>query len=77
VIASLLVLLIVGTVVLIACVVVLALLGALLSMVVGLIGFLLFKVVPLLLLGWLVVKLVQRSGSSERIAASDAAWLDR
>jgi hypothetical protein len=57
--------------------VVLGLLGAAFGLVFGLGGFLLFKVAPLLLVGWVVVKLVGRSRRHHRqISPSDQKWLD-
>jgi len=57
-------------------IVAIALIGGMISLA----GILLFKVAPLLLLGWLVVKLVQRSGGGGRrnpgLSASDRQWLD-
>jgi hypothetical protein len=56
-------------------VVAIALIGGMISLA----GLILFKVAPLLLLGWLVVKLVQRSGGGGRrpgISPSDRQWLD-
>ena len=41
-----------------------------------LIGFLLFKVAPLLLIGWVVFKLVGRSRHRAQISAADQRWLD-
>jgi hypothetical protein len=47
---------------------------------VGLVGslaaFLLFKVAPLMLIGWVVVKLLDRRSSSDRISAADRRWLE-
>lgn len=68
-------LLIAGLVGLVAISVVLAILGAMLSITFGVVGFLLFKVAPILLVGWLVLKLVDRS-RTRRLSASDRRWLD-
>jgi hypothetical protein len=73
--SALLALLVMGVVGVIAITVVFALLG-LVSMVFGGVAFLLFKVVPLLLIGWVVVKLVNRTRSPGRISAADQRWLD-
>jgi hypothetical protein len=57
-------------------VVAIALIGGMISLA----GLILFKVAPLLLLGWLVVKLVQRSGGGgwrrPGLSPSDRRWLD-
>ena len=71
-IAALLTLLVLG----IAGIVVVSLAFALLGVVMGVVGFLLFKVAPLLLIGWVVVKLVQRSQRRSQISAADRRWLD-
>jgi hypothetical protein len=70
--ASLLMFLIVGFVALVALSVAIAVIGGLLSLA----GVLLLKVAPLLLLGWLVVKLFQRVSGSRGIPAADREWLD-
>ena len=53
-----------------------AVLGVVLSLTFGLVGFLLFKVAPILLVGWVVVKMLRRSGCRRRISAADQRWLD-
>jgi uncharacterized membrane protein YccC len=74
---TLITLLIAGFVGLIALSVVLAIVGALLSVTFGIVGFLLFKVAPLLLVGWVVLKLVERArGGRRQISAADQRWLD-
>jgi hypothetical protein len=73
---SLLTLLIVGFLGLVALSVVLAIVGAFLSITFGLVGFLLFKVAPILLVGWVVLKLIDRSRSRRQISAADQRWLD-
>jgi hypothetical protein len=75
-IASLLTFLIVGFIALIALSVMLTIVGLFFSLALGLAGFLLFKVAPILLIGWLIVKLVQRSRGRSELSASDRKWLD-
>ena len=53
-----------------------ALLGAAFSLAFGLVGFLLFKVAPVVLIGWVVVKLVGRSRRHRQISPADQKWLD-
>ncbi len=53
-----------------------ALIGIFFSVTFGIVGFLLFKVAPILLIGWLVLKLVDRSRNRRRISAADQRWLD-
>ncbi len=73
---TLITLLIAGLVGLVAISVILAILGAILSVTFGVVGFLLFKVAPILLVGWLVLKLVDRSRNRRQISAADQRWLD-
>lgn len=54
----------------------LAIAGSLLSMTFGLIGFLLFKVAPVLLVGWVVLKLIDKGRNRRKISAADQRWLD-
>ena len=73
---TLITLLIAGFLGLVAISVVLAILGALLSVTFGIVGFLLFKVAPILLVGWVVLKLVDRTRGRRSISAADQRWLD-
>lgn len=73
---TLITLLIAGFLGLVAISVVLAIVGAVLSVTFGIVGFLLFKVAPILLVGWVVLKLVDRSRERRRISAADQRWLD-
>jgi hypothetical protein len=73
---SLITLLIAGLVGIVAISIILAIVGAVLSITFGLIGVLLFKVVPILLVGWVVLKLVERGRGRRRISAADQRWLD-
>lgn len=74
--SALLTLLFLGLAGVIAFGVIFAILGTVLSLTFGLVGFLLFKVAPLLLVGWVVLKLVQRTTSRRSISAADQRWLD-
>ena len=40
-------------------------------------GFLLFKVAPVMLIGWVVLKLLARVRNKGVISASDRRWLER
>jgi hypothetical protein len=55
---------------------VMGILGIFLSVAFGLVGFLLFKVAPLLLIGWVVIKIINRGRDRGRISAADQRWLD-
>lgn len=73
---ALLMLLVLGFAGVIAIGVIFAMLAMVLSLTFGLVGFLLFKVVPLLLIGWVVLKLVERGRTPRGISAADQRWLD-
>jgi len=75
-IGSLLTFFAVGLITLVVAGVVLGLVGAVFSITLGLAGFLLFKVAPILLVGWVVVKLVQRSRGGGALSESDRRWLE-
>lgn len=65
----------VGLLTLIVAGVVLAVVGSVIGLVGSLAAFLLFKVAPLMLVGWVVVKILDRR-SSDRISAADRRWLE-
>lgn len=73
---TLLTLLLVGIAGLVAVSIIFAVLGVVLSVTFGIVGFLLFKVAPLLLVGWVVLKLINRSQSKRQISSADQRWLD-
>ena len=74
-IGSLLTFFAVGLVTLVVAGVVLSILGTVLSLGLGLAAFLLFKVAPILLVGWVVLKVIdKRRGGS--ISAADRRWLE-
>lgn len=72
--SSLLTLLVVGLIALVAISVVLSVLGAVFGLFVGLAGFLLFKVAPVLLVGYVVVRLL--APRRTRLSAADRRWLE-
>lgn len=54
-----------------------ALVGAVLSLAFGIAGFLLFKVAPIVLIGYLVLKVFQRTRPApQSISSADQRWLD-
>ncbi|HEX6926172.1 MAG TPA: hypothetical protein VF167_12195 [Longimicrobiaceae bacterium] len=74
---AILTLLAIGLVGVVALWMIFTVLGFVFSLVFGGIAFLLFKVLPLLVVGWLVLKLVGRSRCHHhRLSASDQKWLD-
>jgi cell division protein FtsW (lipid II flippase) len=56
--------------------IVLSIVGTLFSLTFGLATFLLFKVAPILLIGWIVVKLVQKVRGGDSLSAADRKWLE-
>ena len=56
--------------------VLLSVLGTVLSIGIGLAGILLFKVAPLLFVGWVVLKLMDRSSGDKELSAADRRWLE-
>ena len=69
---SLLTFFLVGLVTLIVAGVALSVVG----MALGLASFLLFKVAPFLLVGWVVVKLIEKTRGGDKLSDADRKWLD-
>ena len=69
---SLLTFFLVGLVTLIVAGVVLSVVG----MAMGLASFLLFKVAPFLLVGWVVVKVIEKTRGGGKLSDADRKWLD-
>jgi hypothetical protein len=66
----------VGLLTLLVAGVVLSVLGAVFSITIGLASFLLLKVAPILLVGWIVVKVIQKSKGRGELSDSDRQWLE-
>ena len=73
-ISSLLTLLIVGILAIVAISVLLSIVGAVFGLAMGLVGFLLFKVAPVVLIGYFVVRLL--SPRRRRLSKADREWLE-
>lgn len=73
---SLLTFLFVGMITLIVAGMVLAVVGTVFSLTLGLAGFLLFKVAPVLLIGWVVVKLIEKKRGPAALSDADRRWLE-
>jgi hypothetical protein len=73
---SLLTFLLVGLVTLVVASVVLAVVGTIFSLTLGLATFLLFKVAPVLLVGWLVVKFIEKKRHRGELSEADRRWLE-
>ena len=66
----------VGLATLIVAGIVLSILGTVLSIGFGLATFLLFKVAPVLLLGWVVLKVIDKRSGGGTLSPSDRRWLE-
>jgi hypothetical protein len=66
----------VGLVALVAISIVLAVVGTVFSLAFGVVSFLLFKVAPILLLGWVVLKVLDRGKTPSELSAGDREWLE-
>jgi hypothetical protein len=66
----------VGLITLIVIGVVLSIVGTVFSLAFGMAGFLLFKVAPILLVGWIVLKILDRRKSAGTLSAADREWLE-
>lgn len=66
----------VGLITLLVAGVVLSVIGAVFSITIGLASFLLLKVAPILLVGWIVVKVIQKSKGRGELSDSDRQWLE-
>lgn len=75
-ISTLLTFLAVGIVSLVVVWIVLSVVGSLLGLTLGIAGFLLFKVAPLMLVGWVVLKIVSKVRRYGALSASDRRWLE-
>jgi hypothetical protein len=74
-ISSLVTFLLVGLVALVVVGVVLSVVGAVFGLALGLAGFLLFKVAPIVLIGYVVLRLLGR-GKRKQISDADRRWLE-
>ena len=74
-IGSLLTFFAVGLVTLVVAGIVLSILGTVLSLGFGLAAFLIFKVAPILLVGWVVLKVIEKRRGG-RLSSADRRWLE-
>ena len=56
--------------------IVLSILGTVFSLTFGLVTFLLFKVAPIMFIGWVVLKILDRVRGKRQISSADRKWLD-
>ena len=54
----------------------LSILGTVFSLAFGLASILLFKIAPVLLVGWVMLKLLDRRKSRDELSAADREWLE-
>ena len=66
----------VGLITLIAAGIVLSIVGTVFSLTFGLVSFLLFKVAPVLLVGWVAMKVFEKVRGGDSLSASDRKWLE-
>lgn len=66
----------VGLITLLVAGVVLSVIGVVFSITIGLASFLLLKVAPILLVGWIVVKVIQKSKGRSELSDADRRWLE-
>ena len=66
----------VGLITLIVAGIVLSIVGTVFSLTFGLATFLLFKVAPLLVIGWAVVKVVEKIRGGSSFSDADRKWLE-
>jgi hypothetical protein len=75
-IGSLLTFFAVGLITIVVAGIALGIVGAVFSLTIGLASFLLFKVAPILLIGWIVVKVFEKSRGGGSLSEADRRWLD-
>lgn len=75
-IGSLLSMFLVGLLVLVVAGIALSIVGFFISAALGLAGFLLFKVAPILFVGWVVLKVLEARRGKGELSAADRRWLD-
>jgi uncharacterized membrane protein YccC len=73
-ISTLLTFFIVGLVALVGISILLAVVGAVFGLAMGLVGFLLFKVAPVILVGYLLIRFL--APRSRRLSPADREWLE-
>jgi hypothetical protein len=66
----------VGLITLLVVGLVLSVVGTVFSLAFGLAGFILFKVAPVILLGWIVLKVVERRRDRGKLSRADREWLE-
>lgn len=75
-ISAILTFLVMGVIAIAVAGVVIAVVGTALGLAVGLAVFLLFKVVPILLIGYVVVRLIAPKAQKNQLSEADRKWLE-
>jgi hypothetical protein len=75
-IATLLTLFAIGLLSVVAIGLILSIVGVFFSLAFGLASVLLFKVAPLVLIGWVILKLLNRGRRGGELSAADRRWLE-
>jgi hypothetical protein len=66
-----------GVVSLVVAWIVLSIVGAVLGLTLGVASFLLFKVAPVMLVGWVILKLIDKfRGGGGHLSSADRQWLE-
>ncbi len=73
---TLLIFLGVGIAALVAASLVIWVVGTIFSVTIGIVSFLLLKVAPILFVGWVVVKIIQRVSGRRQLNSNDRRWLE-
>ena len=56
--------------------IVFSVIGAIFSISIGLVSFLLFRVAPLLLVGWVALRVIDKFRGRDTLSDADRQWLD-
>ncbi len=75
-IGTLLTFFLVGLITLIVAGIVLSIVGTVFSLTFGLATFLLFKVAPVLFVGWIVMKVIEKMKGKDALSSADRKWLE-
>ena len=66
----------VGIITVFVIVIVFSVIGAILSISIGLVSFLLFRVAPFLLVGWVALRVIDKFRGRDALSDADRKWLD-
>ena len=66
----------VGIITVFVIVIVFSVIGAIFSISIGLVSFLLFRVAPFLLVGWVALRVIDKFRGRDALSDADRKWLD-